>query len=616
MNPKHQRSAGPEGGAEIEPFLLAVLSHRLEAIGREMVNTVMKASRSAVIKNSRDMSCGLLTYDHRLLCVEDVVPVHVSALELTTRPITGFFDDVKEGDAYLNNCPFTGATHHADITVCVPVFCDGEPMFWALSRSHHADIGAPIPSTYLPEAATIYEEGMHFPCIRIQEHFRDKQDLIRMCRMKIRVGEIWYGDYLAQVGACRTAERRLKELVDRYGKETIKRFIEEWMRYGERSAIAEIRKLPAGTWSYETRHDPVPGVADDGVPVRVSVSIDPEEGRVRVDARDNIDCVNGGINLSEACATASCRIGVFYNLDAGIPHNEGSASRITVLLREGCVVGRPRYPTGTSMATTNVNSRLITAVTCCFAQIGQPYGMGEFAYSQSSGEAVISGVDPLRGNHPYVNQMFLGYGSGPGLQGHDGWLLSGAACDGGQMRLDSIEIDESMYPIIVTSRRIAKDSLGPGEWDGGPALEGEYGPLAGEMTAFWGSDGDVQAPRGVLGGHDSAPSSNWKRHADGRLRKLEPFGSARYRPGERVRFVTCGGGGYGDPARRDPARVAAAANREWISVERAREVYRVALVPADNGVDYVVDEAATARLRGAPGAARPDPADAGPRGGS
>jgi N-methylhydantoinase B len=598
MKGKAQQSNESAGGAKIEPFLLAVLSHRLEAISREMVNTVMKASRSAVIKNSRDMSCGLLTYDHRLLCVEDVVPVHVSALELTTQPITEFFDDIKEGDAYLNNCPFTGATHHADITVCVPVYCDGEPMFWALSRSHHADIGAPIPSTYLPEAATIYEEGMHFPCIRFQEDFKDKQDLIRMCRMKIRVGEIWYGDYLAQVGACRTAERRLKELVERYGKDTIKTFIEEWMRYGERSAIAEIKKLPAGTWSYETCHDPVPGVADEGVPVRVSVTIDPEEGRVTVDARDNMDCVKGGINLSEACATASCRIGVFYNLDANIPHNDGSSSRITVLLRDGCVVGRPKHPTGTSMATTNVNSRLITAVTCCFAQIGQPYGLGEFAFSQGSGEAVISGTDPQKDDHPYVNQMFIGYGSGPGLHGYDGWLLSGAACDGGQMRLDAIEIDESMYPIIVTSRRIAKDSLGPGEWDGGPALEGEYGPLVGEMTAFWGSDGDVLAPKGVLGGQDSAPSSNWKRHRNGQLEKLEPFASDTFRPGEMICFATCGGGGYGDPAKRDAARVATAANKEWISVERARAAYRVALKLSDNGVDYVVDEEETARLRG------------------
>ena len=87
------------------------------------------------------------------------------------------------------------------------------------------DIGAPIPSTYLPEAATIYEEGAYLPCVRVQEDFKNKNDIIRMCRTKIRVGEIWYGDYLAQIGACRTAERRLKELVERCGKETIKDFI-------------------------------------------------------------------------------------------------------------------------------------------------------------------------------------------------------------------------------------------------------------------------------------------------------------------------------------------------------------------------------------------------------
>lgn len=581
----------------IEPFMLSVLAHRLEAINREMINTVMKASRSAVIKNSRDMSCGLLTYDHRLLCVEDVVPVHVTALELTTRPISEFFDDIREGDAFLNNCPYTGGTHHADITVCVPVFCGGEPLFWALSRSHHADIGAPIPTTYLPNAKTIYEEGMHFPCVRVQEGYKDKRDIIRMCRMKIRVSEIWYGDYLAQVGACRVAERRLKELVERYGLATIKSFIEAWMDYGERCAVAEIRKLPRGSWSYETRHDPVPGVADDGVPVKVTVSIDPDEAIVTVDARDNGDNVPGGINLSEACATASCRIGVFYNLDAGIPHNDGSASRIRVLLRDGCVVGRPRYPVGTSVATTNVNARLITAVTCCFAQIGEPYGMAEFAYSQSIGEAVISGNDTRKGNHPYVNQVFIGYGSGPGLNGHDGWVLSGAACDGGQMALDSIEIDESMYPIVFESRCIAKDTLGSGEFDGGPALEGSYGPLAGEMTAIWGSDGDIGASKGVLGGRDAAPSGNWKRSRNNQRKKLAPFGDTVCAPGEFVHFRTCGGGGYGDPRRRDPAKVAATVNREWLSRKRAEQVYGIRLKRAANGVDVVVDEAATAKLR-------------------
>jgi N-methylhydantoinase B len=140
--------AKSENPQRIDPFLMSVLASRFEAIIREMTNTVMKASRSAVIKNARDMSCGLLTFDHRLISVEEGTPIHITALDLTTRPITEFLNDIEEGDAFLNNCPYTGTTHHADLTLCVPVFCDGEPLFWTLSRSHHADVGAPsLPPT-------------------------------------------------------------------------------------------------------------------------------------------------------------------------------------------------------------------------------------------------------------------------------------------------------------------------------------------------------------------------------------------------------------------------------------------------------------------------------------
>jgi N-methylhydantoinase B len=588
-----------EVGADyrIDPFLMSVLSSRLEAIIREMTNTVMRASRSAVIKVARDFSCGLLTYDHRLVCVEEGCPIHVTSLELTTKPITELFDDIAEGDAFMNNCPYTGCTHHADMTVCVPVYCDGEPLFWALARSHHADVGAPLPTTYLPHAATIYEEGMHFPCVRIQEGFEDKKDIVRMGLTKIRVSNIWYGDYQAQVGACRIAERRLQELTERYGKQLIKDFIEDWVEYGKRRAIAAIKTLPAGSWTYETKHDPVPGVAEDGVPVRVTVSVDPDEGMITVDARDNIDCVPGGINLSEACAAGSCRIGVFYNLDASIPHNEGSASRINVLLRDGCVVGRPKYPVGTSVATTNVNDRLINAVQCCFSKMGRPHGIAEGGVMQQAGMAVVSGVD-TRNGEPYVNQMFIGLSGGPGLKGHDGWVTYEGPDGGAMIILDTIEIIEDMYPILVEGRWIEQDTLGAGEWDGAPGMTAVYGPIAGDMTVIYCSDGEQNPPKGVLGGRAAAAPSNWKRSRNGELIRLPAFHQEVLQPGENVKFTTCGGGGYGDPAKRDPALAAKAANRGWISEAFAKQHYNVALQRASNGITWEVDEEATAVLRG------------------
>ena len=171
---------------DFDPMLLSVLSSRFGAILREMSNGVLRASKSGVIKIARDMSCAILTYDHRLVCIEECIPVHAAAIDLTTRPLTEFFDDIEEGDAFLNNCPYTGVTHHADLTLCVPVFFNGKPLFWTVSRAHHADVGAPIPSTYLPYAKTIFEEGLHFPGVRVERGYKEIRDIIRMAKIKVQ----------------------------------------------------------------------------------------------------------------------------------------------------------------------------------------------------------------------------------------------------------------------------------------------------------------------------------------------------------------------------------------------------------------------------------------------
>lgn len=593
--------------ADFDPVLMAVLSSRFEAVIREMVNTVMKSSRSSAITNARDFSCGLLTYDHRLVCVEEAMPIHVTALELTTAPITRLFDDVKEGDAFYSTSPYYGVTHHADMTACVPVFCQGEPLFWTLARSHHSDTGAHLPTTMDAYFRTVYEEGLHLPAMRFQENYKDKADLIRLCRENFRVSQIWYGDYRAQMGACRVGEARLKELVDKYGLELVKRFVEAWMAYGERRAIAAIRELPAGTYTHTTRHDPIPGVAEDGIPITAKVTVDPAEGMIIVDLRDNPDCVPGGVNLSEACATGSGRIGVFYNLDPTIPHNAGSAGRIKVLLRDGCVVGRPAYPAGTSNATMGVNDRLIGAIMAAFAKMGAPYGLAEGGVEFGCNMGVISGTDTRRGApQPFVDGLFLGLSSGPALHGHDGWLTYEAPNGGGILAIDSVEMDEGQYPVLVEYRHVSRDGMGAGQWNGAPGTEGCYRPLCEAMTVAYCSDGEVNPPRGVLGGQDGPPSMNAKQLTDGTVKKLPGFHLETCLEGERMLFRTSGGGGYGDPLRRDPQRVARDVNRHWLSAERAEQVYRVAVRPAANGVDWEVDEAETARLRAGAAGGVPD----------
>lgn len=583
---------------DFDPMLLAVLSNRMESIVREMSNIVKKASRSTAITNARDFSCGLLTFDHRLICVEEAMPVHVTAMDLTTRPVTNLFDDIAEGDGYFSNSPYFGGTHHADMTLCVPVYLDGQPMFWTVARSHHADTGAHIPTTMDAYMRTVYEEGMHIPVVRFQEKYRDREDLIRWCRQNIRESHVWYGDYCAQVGACRTAETRLKELGERYGRDTLRAFIEAWMDYGRRRTRAAIQKLPAGELTWTARHDPVPGIADEGVEVTARVTIDPVAGKITVDMRDNPDCVPGGINLSEACSTGAARIGVFYNLDPSLPHNDGSASCVEVLLRDGSIVGRPTFPVGTSNATMGVSDRVINSVMCAFTQLGQPFGLAEGGTEFGAGMGVMAGTDRRSGTpRPFVNMVFFGLSTGPGLSGHDGWLTYEGPGGGGVLALDQIEIDEMTYPLLVEERKIAPESLGMGEWNGAPAMQGRYRSLSGEVSLSYCSDGDVNAPRGVFGGRGGSPALNATLDADGAQHVLPGFYMGTVKESEKVVFRTVSGGGYGEPRMRDPGRVARDADRGWVSRQTARDVYGVELGLADNGLDHVVDAAATERLR-------------------
>src|SRR5262245_2279434 len=170
-------------------------------------------------------------------------------------------------------------------------------------------------------------------------------------------------------------------------------------------------------------------------------------------------------------------------------------------MRDNCVVGRPRHPIGTSCATSNVNERLANAVQCCFAGLGEPYGMAEGGGNFSAALGVVSGVDG-RGSQPveYITQLMLGLSGGPGSHGYDGWLTYECSVGNGIMVIDSIEVDEAMYPILIEERRIAADSSGLGQWNGAPAIEGSYHSLTGDMVVAFVGDGGTFPAKGVLGG--------------------------------------------------------------------------------------------------------------------
>ncbi|MFC1863649.1 hydantoinase B/oxoprolinase family protein, partial [Thermodesulfobacteriota bacterium] len=423
----------------IEPFLMSILSGRFKAITKEMSNTLMRSGRSTVISTAKDFGCAITDSRCRAVAIAEGLPIQLSAVHLIPKAVRELFeDDIRPGDIFLNNSPYHGNIHHADFSICAPVFYKGELQFFVMNRAHQADTGAPIPTVFLPFAKTIYEEGLHFPCVRVQRDYKDIKDVIRMIKNMIRVSDQWYGDYLAQVGSVRVAERRLIELCDKYGVDKLLNFEDQWQEYGHERMLAEIRELPKGEWEGQVTHDPIPDLVPDGITLKAKLAIDPDQGIISVDIRDNPDTLPCGFNLSEAVTIGAVQTGILYNLDYTLPHNEGAFSHIKVKMREGCVVGKPAFPAGTSVCTTNVCDRLISLVQSIMAKIGPGYGIAESCSSMSASSSVVSGTDWRRGGAPFVNFLALPP-CGPATHGHDGWLTFAVAAAGGAISVDSIE---------------------------------------------------------------------------------------------------------------------------------------------------------------------------------
>ena len=189
---------------------MAVLTARFEGIARKMANTLHRTGRSGILTIARDFSCVILTARHELLTASDSLPIHVlRGPEIMCRTMTDNHPVLKRGDAYLHNSPYHGCTHPADHSILVPVIDDdGIHRFTVLAKGHQADCGNALPTTYMGAAKDVYGEGaLIFPAVKIQSDYEHNMDLVRMCRMRIRVPDQWWGDYLATLGSARGGAR-------------------------------------------------------------------------------------------------------------------------------------------------------------------------------------------------------------------------------------------------------------------------------------------------------------------------------------------------------------------------------------------------------------------------
>lgn len=581
---------------ELDGGRLAILANRFDGVARKMANTLLRSGRSGVLNRARDFSCCIVTAECELLTATDSLPIHVlSGPDLMARSMLEFHPQLRRGDAFLHNSPYHGCSHPADHTILVPVVDGaGRHRFTVLAKAHQADIGNSVPTTYHGAARDVYEEGaLIFPAVQVQRDYESIDDIIRMCRMRIRVPDQWWGDFLAMLGAARIGERELLAMADELGWDTLDAFARQWLDYSEQRMDAALRRLPAGTAAATSTHDPFPGTPPEGIPITARVVTDPENAEVHVDLTACPDALPCGLNLSEACTRTAALLGVFNSIDHTVPKNAGSFRRVRLKLRRGSIAGIPEHPTSCSVATTNVADRVAAAVQRAFAEIADGLGMGEVGAVIPPADGVISGVDPRTGK-PFVNQVFLGITGGAGSPHADAWVTYAHVGNGGLCYLDSVELDELYQPIRIFARYLVADTEGAGKHAGAPGIFVDYGPVGCAIEVGYVSDGAVNPALGARGGGGAAPARQWLRRANGELEPLPACAQVVVRDGERIVCVSCGGGGYGPAAARSPAAVARDVREGWITRERAREVYRVALTD-----DFAIDEPATQLLRSA-----------------
>jgi N-methylhydantoinase B len=528
-----------------DPVTLSVVENRLESIAIEMMDVMLRTSMSQILNSSRDFSTAILDSQCRLIAQGEGIPVHVSALPIAGEAVLKTFrDDIHPGDMFALNDPYNGGSHLPDITVIKPVFLNDNLLFMTVNRAHHSDVGGASHGGYNPSASEIYHEGLRIPPLRIHDKGQPRDDLLAMLSANVRLPENFLGDLNAQIGSVSTAERRILELLDHYDVDTLLAVIDGILSATERQVRQFISDWPDGVFRG------VSYVDDDGfdsemIPIRAEVTI--EGDAMKIDLSESSDQVTGFINSAYANTRSVAHAAIMYLAPYDVAKNEGSMGPLSVVAPRGLIVNA-NPPAPVCMSTNHCAEEIIEAVFKALANaVPQAVNAG---FSRRLRYA-ITGTDPRTGRY-FIWHFFMARGGGGASLGFDGWTCVGEVNVAGGIRAPSVEVTEERFPLFVVNHELRPDSAGDGQWRGGLGsvceiiYEGND-----EATMNTAGDGVIVPPFGLFGGSQGQPHhySLVSNSTERKLRSKETGISVL--PGDRIIALSSGGGGYGDPKKRD-----------------------------------------------------------------
>lgn len=544
----------------VDPITLEIVKGSLVAVTDEMGVSLQRSAYSPNIKHRQDYTCALFSADQELIAQTAHQIGHLGAFPYIIKTTLKEHrqEELLPGDQIICNDPYRGGTHTPDIIMIAPVFCDGRLWGYVGNLAHHADVGGIAPGSMPGNATEIYQEGLRMPSVKLLRGGELQADLLKMILANVRTPDERKGDLLAQIAANNLGERRLKDLIGRYGADPLAAYARELVGYAERRMRAELAKIPDGEWSGVDYMDN-DGLSDE--PIKIAVTIRKRADEITLDFSDSDDQRGGATN----CTYYQSMSLVMYTLrcltDPDIPQNEGCYKPVNLVIPSGKGLNA-KFPAATA-AGWEISRRTIDAVCRALIQAipervpaGSCGAMNQFAF----GGQRLDGTP-----YTFYETNGGGFGARPTKDGMDGVHAVSNTLN------TPIEEIELVYPVRVERYALREDSEGPGEHRGGLGLTRELRFLTDATLSVIG-DREKFKPWGVDGGGDAAGCDFYALTADGK-RPLGTKTVTKLKAGDLLSINTAGGGGYGDPKRRPRALIERDVADGKIAPERARAEY-------------------------------------------
>ena len=570
----------------IDAVDLEVVKASLAGIVQEMQNSLFRTGFSTIVRESQDASCALMNAKGEVVAQHVVLPLHIGAFPACCGAVIAeYAGDIVEGDAFVINHPYYGGSPHApDFCILSPVFVEGELFGFCGSIAHKSDIGGPVPGSCSGQAREIFNEGLHLPAIRYQRAFKPLGDIDRIIGANSRTPELVLGDIRGQLGSDRLAERRVKELAAKYGKEKILACFDKLFEMSEARLRKTFAEWPDGRFEAERFVD------DDGVdlekPVRIHVVVTNTGDRINFDFSGSADQTKGPANVRPPLVQAACAYCLISLIDPHIFVSQGLLRAFTITAREGSVLN-PRFPAPMNTYNPTVHA-LVDAVYDALSNIVPEKVRADGSGSRS---IIIGGRSTYTGKG-YVQYELLAGGAGARAT-KDG--ASGITVNQSNAMIAPVEIIESEFPTRIQRFELIEDSGGAGRFRGGLGIRREYINLEDARFSIR-SMKHIIPPNGCAGGNTGRTGDIWINPDTDKAKRL-PTRYADYplKAGDVFRLDSPGGGGHGNAFTREPERVLADVREHVVSPEAAERDYGVVI--KRDGDDFAVDAAATQAKR-------------------